>query len=439
MDRQSFAAYADEIGGLLLDGENVKLALWKEEFAALQKKVLSGRFPGSKPPLDMETLTTILNLQGTSVRLNQISRELEIKGVDPKFDLEQIKEQLPIILNDQLRDMYVCTKESIADLLGVIGGINAFNPVLELLSSVEWDGKERLQEVIDILGIEDDDSLSVTLIFKWLWQTVALAMNNPQYPFGADGMLVLQGPQGIGKTSFVRHLGMRPDLCRLGQYIDPRDKDTTRRCCSAWIVELGEIESTMRGDLERLKCFITSETDLYRLPYGRTDCKYPRRSSLIGTCNTTKFLNDASGNRRFWTVPVRHIDLEHLNNLDVLQLWVEIKTQFVDRDLQGFRLTSDERAALAERNCAHEMPVRAQEEIEDIFADAEENPNAYIWKEITVAEFKMNYDTLRQYTVEQIGTALTKLGVHTGTKKENGKTKRCRRLPVRVIGPAAYR
>ena len=113
MDRQSIAAYADEIGGLLLDGENIKLALWKEEFAALQKKVLSGRFPGSKPPLDMETLTTILNLQGTSVRLNQISRELEIKGVDPKFDLEQIKEQLPIILNDQLRDMYTCTKDSI--------------------------------------------------------------------------------------------------------------------------------------------------------------------------------------------------------------------------------------------------------------------------------------------------------------------------------------
>ena len=61
-------------------------------------------------------------------------------------------------------------------------------------------------------------------------------------------------------------LGIRPDFVKLGQWIDPKDKDTMLRCTSAWIVELGEIETTLRSDLERLKAFITAEADEYRLP-----------------------------------------------------------------------------------------------------------------------------------------------------------------------------
>ena len=112
-----------------------------------------------------------------------------------------------------------------------------------------------LKQLYKILGIDDDDKLSRTLVYKWLLQALSLAFNDELHPFGADGILVLQGEQGIGKTSFVRKIGVWPELTKTGLYVDSRDKDTTRRITSAWISELGELESSLRSDLERFKAF----------------------------------------------------------------------------------------------------------------------------------------------------------------------------------------
>ena len=315
----------------------------------------------------------------------------------------------------------------------MVAGRHRYNPVKDMLASVAWDGRDRVQDIFDILGIHSDDKLSQTLVWKWLCQCVALAENEHSSAFGADGMLVLQGPQGIGKTSFVRALGVRPELVKLGQYIDTKDKDTTRRCTSAWIVELGEVETTLRPDLERLKAFVTAERDEYRLPYGRADQKLVRRTSLIATCNSERFLIDPTGSRRFWTIPVEHIDLDALGSFDSLQLWAEIK-QMVDKDKQWFRLTREEQEQLAVRNAAHEKPIKAQVEVEDILSEATRRPAAYIWRDDTVSAFKEAYESLRNYSAEQIGRALDKVGLEAQKKKVGGAVKRVRNLPFKNYG-----
>lgn len=254
--------------------------------------------------------------------------------------------------------------------MGLIAGRNRYNPVLELIDNGEWDKVDYLGELVEILGIQKDDALSQTLLYKWLVQCYQMLKNDINHAYGADVMLVLQGPQGIGKTSFVRTIGIRPNFVKLGQYLDPRDKDTYRRCTSAWIVELGEIETTLKTDVERLKAFITAEKDEYRLPYGRADQNFARRTSLIGTCNSERFLIDPTGSRRFWTIPVDNIDLNRLMSFDSLQLWRQIKVMCADQP-NDFRLTKEERRQLEMRNCEHEKPLKAQEEIEDILADAE--------------------------------------------------------------------
>ena len=232
-------------------------------------------------------------------------------------------------------------------LLGVTGGMCRFNPVLELLERARWDGKDRLEELFSILSLPRGDTLSRILISKWLMQSVAMARNQHPGAYGADGLLVLNGGQGIGKTTLVKKLGMRPDLYKLGQWLDVKDKDTFRRCTSAWIVELGELETTLRSDLERLKAFITAERDEYRLPYGRADRVLVRRTSLIATCNTERFLIDPTGSRRFWTVPLDTIDLDALGDGEAhlavemdAAIWEREFTGMVKGDIWGYDLRS---------------------------------------------------------------------------------------------------
>lgn len=385
----------------------------------------------NRPSLYMATLEEFLQENHISVRYNQITHDVEITGVSDEYNPETLNDDLCVILHDQLKQDFKCNKNLVGDLLGVISGKHRYNPALDLLNSVQWDGVQRMEGVYKLLHIPVVDWLSRALIWKWFLQGVSLLENDPRHPFGADGILVLQGPQGCGKTSFCSAVGVRPDLVKLGQYIDNRDKDTTRRCVSAWIVELGEIETTLRSDLERLKAFLTAERDEYRLPYGRADQLHARRTSFIATCNSERFLIDPTGSRRFWTVPIEKIDLDELRRFDFLQVWAEAKV-YAEAHPQGFRLTPEEQAALAQRNTRHEKPLKAQLEVEDIISKAESVPG-YEWRWETVSAFKMEYEILRPYSVEQIGKALDKIGINAERKRVGGDSvKRVRELPFPV-------
>ena len=393
----------------------------------------AGKSEHKRRILDLDTFEQYLFENGISVRYNVITKEAEIQGVNSIFNPETLAADLHIILHDQLKKEFRCTKELVADLLGVVSGKYRFNPVIDMLRDVKWDYTERVVPLFEILHLPTEDNLSRTLVSKWLFQCWAMAQNGLKNGYGADGLLVLQGPQGIGKTSFVRKLGVRPELVKLGQYIDTHDKDTTRRCTSAWIVELGELETTLRSDLERLKAFITAERDEYRLPYGRADQIQARRTSLIATCNTERFLIDPTGSRRFWTVPVEKIDLDRLAEFDALQLWAEVKDLAADKP-NHFRLTREEQAQLARRNLEHEKPLKGQLEVEDIINTARAEPGSFEWRDGTVSEFKTYNDTLRGYSIQQISQALDKLGLTTQKKRISGHVQRVRNLPFRKYG-----
>lgn len=396
----------------------------------------SGNSPAKKPYLTEQALDNYIAAEGITVQLNVITHEVEIGGIPADYNPESARNDLPVILFDQLKQLYRCDKQTVCDLLNLIAGKHRYNPVLELIDCGEWDEEtDFFGELVDILGIAPEDHLSQTLLYKWSVQCYQLLQNQIGLSRSADGMLVLQGPQGCGKTSFVRQIGIRPDFVKLGQWIDPKDKDTLRRCTSAWIVELGEIETTLRSDLERLKAFITADKDEYRLPYARADSTTARRTSLVGTCNSERFLIDPTGSRRFWTIPVKNIDLNRLMNFPALKFWRQIKFLCAGHP-EEFRLSKNVREQLERRNVAHEKPLKAQLEIEDIIASASADPEGYEWRLTTVSEFKEEYPSLRRYDVRQIGAALDKLGYKIQKKRAPGSdTKiKMRKLPCHKWG-----
>lgn len=384
-----------------------------------------------KPQLTIESLQAWLDTNGIQVRRNLITHRIEVTGsLTVEFDRETLDSSLHVIIHDKIKRDYVCSSGLIADQLNVVGGMRRFNPINDYLASVPpWDGTDYISKTYEILNIQEDDELSKILLRKWYRQCIALKDNDENTPFGGDGILTILGPQGVGKTRFIERIAMKPEFVRLGGFLDFRDKDSLIRCTGSWICELGELESSLRSDIERMKAFLTSATDAYRLPYARVDTNLLRRTSFAATANSQRLLVDPSGSRRFWVISVSTIDLDALEKFDAAQLWKQIEHEVELHGKQSFRLTPNEQKMLAERNAEHERPLKSQIEIEDILADAEANPSKYSWQHMTVTAFKDDNPILNRYSAETLGKALDKLGIMQERKPFNGKRNRTRYLP----------
>ena len=394
---------------------------------------VQGEKQQNKPVLRIEDLERYLFEQGISIRFNEISRRQVAFSQNEKLNKEfggYLSHVLVGFIYDSIRDHYTqVSYQTIQEFLAIIGIKNRFNPVLELINSLEWDGCERIPEIYAILGIQND-TLSQKLVFKWLHQCLSMARNTLLAPYGGEGVCCLVGAQGIGKTSFFKKLALKDEFFLEGAVLNSLDKDTTMRATAFWITELGEIEGTFkRSDIENLKSLITNRTDIFRKPYGRQDETYPRHTSFCATCNSQDYLTDPTGNRRFWTIPVENIDLERLKRLDVEQLWAEVNKKTKD-NLQGFRLTHEERKLLDERNGEHEQLLPAEDEIRDILALADNSPYEYSPKEATSSEIKKTYESLKSFSGKAISAALTKLGYKSERKTVNGKQGRYRKFPM---------
>ena len=225
-------------------------------------------------------------------------KEAEVKGLPDCYSTENATNILPVYLMDYLKtcNFKGISQQIIDGHLNCIADQNRYNPVEELLKNGKWDGIDRIGEVYHILGVTL--SKHQDYIRKWLIQCVALALNDDENPIGADGVLVLQGAQGIAKTSFFRILSPFPRWFVEGAVIDLKDKDTLLKALSGWLTELGELDSTLKREQSALKAFITSPDDRIRPPYARNFTRTPRRTSFCGTVNPEDYLRDETGSRR---------------------------------------------------------------------------------------------------------------------------------------------
>jgi putative DNA primase/helicase len=165
----------------------------------------------------------------------------------------------------------------------------------------------------------------------------------------AEGALVLQGKQLIGKTYWMIKLVpfAFKGLIKEAMKLNTNNKDDVMKVTRTWIAELGEIATTFKAsEVEDLKNFITTSTDEYRAPYGEIPKPYPRRTIFYGSVNEQSFLKDMTGNRRYWVIAANKINYNH--NIDMQQLWAEIKILFEEGE--SYRLTEEEHKLLNEEN-----------------------------------------------------------------------------------------
>ena len=193
---------------------------------------------------------------------------------------------------------------------------NIVHPVREYLEELQWDGTERLGDWLHTYLGATRTPYTQSVGQWWLISAVARVMNPGCQ---ADHMLVLEGPQGIGKSSAVRilagdwHLGSLPDL---------RTKDSGHALQGRWIVEVGELDAFRGVGTTRVKDYISQVYDSYRPAYARLFVNRPRQCVFIATTNENSYLDDATGGRRYW--PVKTIWLKRAELArDRDQIWAE--------------------------------------------------------------------------------------------------------------------
>lgn len=232
----------------------------------------------------------------------------------------------------------------------------AYHPIREYLDGLPaWDEVSRVDTLlIDYLGAEDS-TYTRAVTRKTLVAAVARILNPG---IKHDSILVLNGRQGIGKSTLFARLGGKwySDSLSIS---DMKDKTASEKLQGYWILELGELAGIKKMDVETVKSFITRVDDKYRPSYGRAVESHPRQCVIVGTTNSDGgFLRDITGNRRFWPVRVTGNGTKRPWELsDIGQIWAEARVRYAEGE-ELFLKGDVAEAAFAEQREAMENDDR---------------------------------------------------------------------------------
>ena len=232
---------------------------------------------------------------------------------------------LSIINNDVFRYLGFSNKGWVEDSINEVFDQNRYNPVIDYIKSLKWDGKKRIDRLfIDMLEADDTD-LTRAMTRKWMVAAVKRTLL-PGCKF--DNMIVLQGPQGIGKSSMCERLAKGFFSTISLDEID--NKDIIDKMNKTWIGIIDEMDNFNRKEMSKVKTFLSQCQDTVRLAYARNTSVFTRHCIFIGSTNDDTFLRDSTSSveRRFWVIKCNKTKMDNkirkvMTDKYVDQLWAE--------------------------------------------------------------------------------------------------------------------
>jgi predicted P-loop ATPase len=217
-------------------------------------------------------------------------------------------------------------KEIAAQAVHAVAREHSFHPIREYLDSLRWDGTKRIDNWLTLyLGTEASEyarAVGAKFLIGGVARIYKPGVKN-------DTCLILEGPQGALKSTALRTLASNDffsdDIAELGS------KDSVMQTRGVWIIELSELDAMTRGEIARVKAFISRQVDRIRPPYGRRVIEAPRECIFVGTVNKDTYLKDETGGRRFWPIKCGVINISELGR-DRDQLWAEARGRFRAKD-----------------------------------------------------------------------------------------------------------
>ena len=284
------------------------------------------------------------NLKG--IVFNQLADGLEIKGEVPwkhpaRFWRDADDAQLISFVDSHYGSF---SERNYRIAVTKVTDDRSYHPIREMFESLPpWDKVRRAETVlIDYLGAEDNRYVRAVTR-----KSLCAAYMRVYYPgIKFDNMIVLNGAQGIGKSTLISALGGEwfSDSLALS---DMNDKTAAEKLQGYWILEIGELAGMRKADIDKVKAFISRQDDKYRASFGRRVTPHPRQCVFFGTTNSENgYLRDITGNRRFWNVKVTgqgKCKPWEMTAEVVRQIWAEVaeiarsgEKLYLDADLEAY-------------------------------------------------------------------------------------------------------
>ena len=368
----------------------------------------------------------LLDAYKCTVRYNVIAKEIEINIPGMKGSVDnRLSSALTHI--ESLAALNGLSTAPCGKYVTLIADEYQYNPIADWIHSKPWDGQDRLSDVYATLVAHEDfpADLKRTLLYRWLISAVAAVLKPSG--FHCRGVLTLQGEQSLGKTSWIRSLVTDPILQEAyvleGHHLDPANKDTVLIAIKHWIVELGELDSSFKKDIARIKGVITNQSDKVRKPYAAAPSEFQRRTVFAASVNEVNFLVDPTGNSRWWVIPLIRIDYQH--DIDMQQVFAQLAVDFDAGE--RWWLTREEEELLKSQNRWFEAVSVIEEKL--LAAFDHDMPDEE-WLTLTAAEAleHVDYPKPTNPQARECGGVLRKL--FGEPKKIKGRT--VWRLPLRT-------
>lgn len=321
------------------------------------------------------------NLQGFAY--NELSNRVEVIGrvpwdrpKDNRFWREADESQLRLYIDKK----YIEFKERNFEVaFNSIVDNRRFHPVRDYLDTLpKWDGVKRVEEVFIKFLSADDNDYTRAITKKTFAACVARAYH-PGTKF--DSIPVLDGAQGIGKSTLIKYLAGEEFFSDNLSLTDMNDKTAAEKIQGNWLIEIGELSGMKKADIEKVKSFVSTTDDKYRASYGRVVESHPRQCVIFATVNGDGrgYLRDITGNRRFWIVKCNQTLQKRMwdeNDKDYRdQFWSEAKEIYesgedlylegnlldIATDYQNEALEQDERVGIVEQYLNRLLPTNWHE------------------------------------------------------------------------------
>jgi predicted P-loop ATPase len=310
-------------------------------------------------------------------------------------------------------------------VVNLVAHRNPFHPVREYLHGLpQWDGEERLSTWLrDYCGVIHSDVCPNCFAMEAGRKFLISAVARIEQPgCKADHVLVFEGLQGIGKSEVPRILAgdkfFTDDLAELGS------KDSGMQVRGVWMLELAELGQLIRADPVAAKAFFTRQTERFRPPYGRRLIRVPRQCVFVGTTNNDIWMQDETGNRRYWPVRCGQLKLEDLRR-DRDQLWAEAMHAYRQgehwwletRDLIQEAL-EEQQGRLAEDPWREHISAYVNNE--DYFGEKIRQDGITVWQVLRQC-LDMDIDKMDQRAANRVARCLKALGWERRRSREDGE------------------
>ena len=278
-------------------------------------------------PKEVNELKKKLDNLGYEIRLNTRKDRIEIKGFDSKNYWDEVSDEGYSFIYFQVKGESGLKKENFYDRIKALANTNQVDPFQEYLKSLVWDETERLKNFLSIVFNVNKEHKELA---EWAFKAILLATVRRTFEPGTkhDEFVVLQGPQGIGKSSLLYYLFKDKALFSNTVSFSDQYPRIVENILDKAIVEVAELSGFKKTDLEKMKNVITTQKDTVRLAYRRNARDYLRRCVFVGTTNDISPLpNDLTGLRRFVLISLKAkksvSEIKKLVKGDQDQLWAE--------------------------------------------------------------------------------------------------------------------